>query len=97
LEEIRDAAARPGYVRLKAGGCVLSVQSASAVGKEQEPIGGVELQFEAADVETIKAIVESLKARGAEIIEANEMAWGTAVDARDLDGHRISIYKRNRE
>ena len=93
FEEIEDRAARPGFVRLSAGdeGFFLSLQSASGVGKEGEPVGGVEIGIEAQD---IPAVIDLLKSAGAEVGEFQQMGWGGAVEARDLDGNRLNIFKR---
>ena len=92
LEEIVDRAARPNFVRLRAGECVLSLQNAAPVGKEiKSESGGVEIGFE---VDDVQAVAAALREQGGAIVELNEMAWGSAADALDPDGYQLTIFTR---
>ncbi|MBD2757467.1 VOC family protein [Spirosoma validum] len=81
----------PDFWVLNAGSATLSFQAKAAVGMNQEPVGGIELGVEVADVQATAA---RLQARGGQIDASNQMSWGESVDGRDLDGHRVTIYRR---
>ena len=81
----------PDFLVLTVGKATLSFQSREAVGMSQEPVGGVELGFEVADVQ---ATAGRLQEQGGQVEKSNQMGWGESVDGRDLDGHRVTIYRR---
>lgn len=89
-EEVRMAQP-PGFLVLHVGGATLSFQTREAVEMSQEPVGGVELGFAVGDV---NATAASLQAQGRQIERRNQMEWGESVDCRDLDGHRVTLYRR---
>ena len=81
----------PDFLVLDAGSCTLSFQPRQAVGMGEEPVGGIELGFEVADVNTTANLLQQI---GGTLEQRNQMDWGTSVDGRDLDGHRITMYRR---
>lgn len=81
----------PDFWVLTVGHATLSFQPKEAVGMSQEPVGGVELGFEVSDVQATAA---RLQEQGGQLDRSNQMGWGESVDGRDLDGHRITIYRR---
>ena len=87
LTETADSA--PGMALLDAGnGLTLLLQPPEAVKVSPLP-GGVELGFEVEDLETTRA---RLLALGAEVGEPVQMGWGGGFDARDPDGHALSVF-----
>lgn len=81
----------PEFLVLNVGGCTVSFQPRAAVGMMQEPVGGLELGFEVADVSAAATVFQQA---GGRVERHNQMAWGESVDGYDLDGNRITIYRR---
>jgi len=81
----------PDFLVLNVGNATLSFQSKAAVGMSQEPVGGMELGFEVAEVGATAALLQQ---QGGQLERSNKMEWGESVDGRDLDDHRITIYRR---
>jgi predicted enzyme related to lactoylglutathione lyase len=90
LEEVPDLSAPPSFVLLRAGACTLTLQDASAPGYSDRVGESIELGFGVGDVE---AAAERLRAFGAEVGPLQQMGWGTAVEARDPDGHRLNVFR----
>ncbi|WP_168734834.1 VOC family protein [Deinococcus sp. KSM4-11] len=82
--------ASPEFVMLDAGGLTLILQPLDASGAQERP-GGVELGFAVPDVAAAR---DALLAAGAPVGELQRMGWGEAVDARDLDGHALTVYRQ---
>ncbi|GHF45906.1 catechol 2,3-dioxygenase-like lactoylglutathione lyase family enzyme [Deinococcus metalli] len=82
--------ASPGFVMLDAGGVTLIFQPPGAGGAAAEP-GGVELGFAVPDVTATR---DALLAAGAQVGELQRMGWGEALDARDPDGHALTVYRQ---
>lgn len=88
LPDAREAG--PGFVMLQAGEVTLILQPAAASSAAPQP-GGVELGFEVADVDAVRA---ALLAAGGTVGGLQRMGWGEALDARDPDGHALTLYCR---
>lgn len=82
--------ASPGFVMLDAGGVTLIFQPLDASGAEAQP-GGAELGFVVPDVAQAR---EMLVAAGGTVGELQRMGWGEAFDARDPDGHALTVYRQ---
>ena len=81
----------PGMALLEVGnGVTLLLQDAQASSAAPTP-GGVELGFEVEDVEAAR---HTLLALGAEVGEVQTMGWGGGFDARDPDGHALTIFRK---
>ncbi|WP_425148132.1 VOC family protein [Deinococcus sp.] len=81
----------PGMALLELGhGVTLLLQDVQASSAAPTP-GGVELGFEVEDVEGTR---HALLALGAEVGEMQAMGWGGGFDARDPDGHALSIFRK---
>ncbi len=95
LTEDERMSAPPSFVGLLAGDNVtISLQDASAPGFAPSSGGSesVEIGFAVDDVEAVRA---RLVAWGAGDVSAvQQMGWGEAVDARDPDNHRLTIFRR---
>lgn len=84
--------APPGFIQLwadDAGTLTLSLQQREASSAEARP-GGCELGFEVEDLDAARA---ALEAAGATDLAARRMGWGEAIDARDPDGHALTLYR----
>lgn len=87
--------APPGFIQLwadDAGTLTLSLQQRGASSAAAQP-GGCELGFEVDDLEAARA---ALEAAGAGAVTPQRMGWGEAIDARDPDGHALTIYRLRR-
>ncbi|GGQ98947.1 VOC family protein [Deinococcus ruber] len=92
LTETRRSA--PGMAMLEVGnGVTLLFQDHQASSAAPTP-GGVELGFEVDDVENTR---HTLLALGAEVGDVQTMGWGGGFDARDPDGHALTVFRRHRE
>ena len=92
LELVEDIErSRPqGFALLQAGDCTLTLQNATAPGASFAETENIELGFEVDDISSTR---QRLKEAGAQVSEQQEMGWGGGFDARDLDGHRLTIYR----
>ncbi|MBZ9713192.1 VOC family protein [Deinococcus multiflagellatus] len=88
---LKDAPqAAPGFVMLVAGtDLTLILQPHAASGAAPQP-GGAELGFAVPDV---AAACATLRALGAVVGEVQRMGWGEAADARDPDGHALTLFR----
>ena len=84
----------PGFALLRAGSATITLQSAGAPGALLGQAGSVELGFEAEDLPSTR---DRLTAAGAEVSPLQVMGWGSAFDARDPDGFRLTIYRKRDE
>lgn len=91
LTEVPDRSAPPAFFLLNAGGCTLTLQDASAPGAAFDVGTSIELGFAVDDVDAAQA---TLREWGVEVGEVQQMGWGGGFDARDPEGHRLTIYKR---
>ncbi|ALW89443.1 hypothetical protein GCM10008956_00130 [Deinococcus arenae] len=82
--------AGPTFVMLQAGPVTVILQPAAASSAAPQP-GGVELGFEVPDVDAAR---EALLAAGGTAGDVQRMGWGEALDARDPDGHALTLYRR---
>lgn len=80
----------PSFALLQAGGCTLTLQDASTPGAVLAPAESVELGFKVEDVDLVR---ERLSQWDVEVGQVQQMGWGTALEARDLDGHRLNVFR----
>ncbi len=80
----------PSFALFKAGGCSLTLQDGTVQGAALGEAASVELGFVTDDVDAVR---QRLLAAGAEVGEVQQMGWGGGFDARDLNGHRLTVYK----
>ncbi|MFC4453213.1 VOC family protein [Deinococcus sonorensis] len=78
----------PGMALLNAGGVTLLLQPAGASAAPVTP-GGVELGFAVPDIAQAR---ERLARLGVWVGEGQRMGWGEGFDARDPDGHALTVY-----
>ena len=89
LEHDVDRSTPPSFALLQAGSCTLTLQDAAADGAAFGPSRGIELGFAVADVAAAR---ERLIAAEMEVGEVQAMGWGSACDAADPDGHRLTVF-----
>lgn len=89
LSEDTERSAAPSFYLLNAGEATITLQDGATPGADFGVGTSVELGFA---VENVEAAAEKLRAFGAEMGATQQMGWGTAIDARDPDGHRITLY-----
>ena len=90
-QEVDDERSQPpSFALLRAGGCTLTLQDATTPGAALGASESVELGFAVDDVEVIR---ERMRAWGIDVGETQQMGWGGDFDARDEDGHRLTIYR----
>ena len=80
----------PAFALLRAGPCTLTLQDASVPGAQLGAADSVELGFA---VDDVQAVAERLAAWGMAVGQIQQMGWGTALEARDEDGHRMNVLK----
>lgn len=90
LIEDQERSAPPGFFLLAAGGCNLTLQDSSAPGAAFATTDSIELGFA---VDDVAAVREQLVLWGSAVSNVQEMGWGSGCDARDPDGHRLTIYR----
>ncbi len=99
--------APPHFVLLDAGGgCTLTIQAAEAVGESLDrdvtngcPVElGFELAVDGADAAAaLDAVCARVTAAGGLVGTPQVMGWASAVDGRDPDGYRITVFVRSPE
>ena len=78
----------PNFIYLRSAGCDLTLAHArGSAGAQPSPT--MELGFE---VENMSGMREHLNSKGVRKFREESMAWGTAVEMHDTDGHRVIIY-----
>ncbi|MCU0490073.1 MAG: VOC family protein [Chloroflexaceae bacterium] len=80
----------PGFYLLLAGGCTLTLQDASAPGAFAGSAESIEIGFA---VDDVAAARQQVAAWGASVSDVQQMGWGGGFDARDPDGHRLTVYR----
>ena len=90
LTENTERSAPPSFYLLEAGDVTLTLQDAAT--PEADFNGGTSLELGFA-LDDVEAAAERLRAFGVETGGVQQMGWGTALDARDPDGHRITLYR----
>ncbi len=90
LDMVEDARRShpPGFAYLRSDGCDVTLAAAREVPKAGPP-RTVELGFE---VDELPAMRARLASRGIEDYRDESMGWGSALELRDPDGHRIVVY-----
>lgn len=90
LVEDLELSAPPSFILLKAGGCNLTLQDGTNPGANFETAASIELGFEVDDLEAVRS---RLEAWDIAMSDLQQMDWGGGFDARDPDGHRLSIFR----
>ena len=84
----------PGFAILKAGNLTLTLQSSETPGAVIDQADSLEIGFETDDLDGLRA---GLEAEGVEISPTQFMGWGAGFDAKDPNGVRLSIFRKNDE
>ena len=82
----------PGFVYLRGDGCDITL-AAPEHGTASAPTRSIELGFEAEDLELVGRKLAEAKRP----VVQQTMGWGSAVETKDLDGHRVIIYRLKAE
>lgn len=90
LTEDPDRSAPPGFYLLRAGSATLTLQTMKTPGAETGPAGSIELGF---TVDDVAALAQRLTRLGYLVGRVQQMGWGTALDARDPEGHRLNLFR----
>ncbi len=84
----------PGFAILNAGDLTLTLQSPETPGAVVGQAQSVELGFETEDLQALRS---ALEAEGVEITPTQFMGWGSGFDAKDPDGIRLTVFRKNEE
>lgn len=94
LEEIPELSTPPSFILLQAGGCTLTLQDKTAPGYSDQGGESIELGFAVGDVE---ATAGQLQGFGVLVGPLQQIGGGIGFEARDPDGHRLTIYRLREE
>ena len=89
LEFNHERSHPPSFALLEAGSCTITLQDANTPGASFGASDSVELGFIVDDLETIR---ELLQQWGMDVDPIQHMGWGSGIDLRDEDGHRLTLY-----
>ena len=87
-----ERSAPPGFAYLDGGTISLTLQSADAPGAILGQAESVEIGFEADDLAGLRLALER---QGVAVSATQEMGWGSGFDARDPDGTRLTVFRKN--
>ena len=91
MEYDQDRSAAPGFAFLRGGELSLTLQCVDTPGAVLDQSASVEIGFETDDLSQVKS---ALEAEGVEVQPIQGMGWGTAFDARDPNGIRLTVFTK---
>ncbi|HTP08807.1 MAG TPA: VOC family protein [Anaerolineae bacterium] len=92
---IDEANSEPNFIMLKtAGPAWLALEDVSGQASKAAPAGGVEIGLV---VDNVDQVWQELKTKGVNLLtEPQDMPFGRSFEARDPEGHCLTIYKPSR-